>query len=107
MPFLRASASADMAVVEGRYDQATREHCQHSKPTLQATGGGSLDALCQWLDLPRIAVVDVQLLNNCHIPKRPAADALLLDRVGGQGDFCPLADHSGIALGIPVVGGPR
>jgi cobyrinic acid a,c-diamide synthase len=38
--------------------------------------------LCQWLDLPRIAVVDVQNLTKCGLPLRqPKLDGLLLDRV--------------------------
>ena len=51
--FLRSSSSADLAVVEGRYDQAAM--CPHAKSPC----GGSLDTLCEWLDLPRVAIVDV------------------------------------------------
>src|SRR6185436_6363029 len=68
--FLRKAATADLSIVEGRFDQA-----------LTQTIGGSLDQLCEWLDLPRVAIVDVARLENCRLPARPNADALLLDRV--------------------------
>lgn len=102
--FLRSAATADMAVVEGRFDQASNERCGQSKSISQPSPGGSLDTLCNWLALPRLAVVDVQLLNHCHIPLRPTADALLLDRIAGQGDLCRWQTILESLWGIPVVG---
>jgi cobyrinic acid a,c-diamide synthase len=64
-----------------------------------------LDALCEWLDLPRVAVVDVRSLANCHIPRRPAADGLLLDRVKDQADFCRWQTNLESLWGVPVIGG--
>jgi cobyrinic acid a,c-diamide synthase len=91
--FLRATEGAEMAIVEGRFDGA------NSKPS-----GGSLDTLCDWLDLPRLAVVDCSLLNNCRIPQRPAADALLLDRVVCECDFYRWQTVLESLWGIPVIG---
>ncbi|HEY2882092.1 MAG TPA: hypothetical protein VGJ15_06650, partial [Pirellulales bacterium] len=74
-------------------------------PSVAELSGGSLDALCDWLDLPRIAVVDVALVNHCCLPRRPAADRLLLDRVDSQADFCHWQTLLESLWGIPVVGG--
>src|SRR5262245_30958080 len=82
--FLHAAAPADLALVEGLYDQCGgKAGCGGAG----AAVGGSLDALCEWLDLPRIGIVDVRRLSPCQLPKRPAVDRLLLDRVGGACDF--------------------
>jgi cobyrinic acid a,c-diamide synthase len=92
--FLRKAATADLAIVEGRYDQAVRN-----------PQGGSLDTLCDWLDLPRIAIVDVARLNHCQLPERPAADAVLLDRVGCGCDFYHWQTMLQSLWNIPVFGG--
>jgi cobyrinic acid a,c-diamide synthase len=69
----RAAAERDTAIVEGIYDSASTDH----SPTHH-----SLDRLCEWLDLPRMAIVDVRALTSCRFSARPPKiDALLLDRV--------------------------
>jgi len=70
----RAASDRDTAVIEGVFESG--------KPTDRPQPASSLDRLCEWLDLPRIAVVDVRQLaargvSNC--PER--LDGLLLDRV--------------------------
>jgi cobyrinic acid a,c-diamide synthase len=92
--FLRKAATADLAIVEGRYDQAV--------PDQQ---GGSLDTLCDWLDLPRIAIADAALLNNCRLPARPNADALLIDRAASCRDFYRWQTILQSLWNIPVIGG--
>jgi cobyrinic acid a,c-diamide synthase len=94
--FVHGSRSCDLAVVEGRYDVAR---------TPGETGGGSLDELCRWLDLPRVVVLDVAELDACRLPPRPAADALLLDRTNGSAEFARLQTRFESLWGIPVVGG--
>ncbi|MCC7084373.1 MAG: hypothetical protein IT427_05135 [Pirellulales bacterium] len=91
--FLRATEGAEMAIVEGRFDIAAR-------PQL----GGSLDTICEWLDLPRLAVVDCSLLHHCRIPQRPTVDALLLDRIADDGDFYRWQTVLESLWGIPVIG---
>ncbi|HEY2826137.1 MAG TPA: hypothetical protein VGJ04_00935 [Pirellulales bacterium] len=103
--FLRSASAGDLAIVEGKYDQAARQCCDRSKEQREKTAGGSLDLLCEWLDLPRVAVVDVQLITNCHLPGRPAADALLLDRVSGECDFHRWQTILESLWGVPVIGG--
>jgi cobyrinic acid a,c-diamide synthase len=71
----RAVGSHEMAIVEGTFDCAVSTHdlpAPHS----------SLDRLCEWLDLPRVAVVDVRLLAERGLTLRPKRiDGVLLDRV--------------------------
>lgn len=91
--FLRATATADLAIVEGRYDAAAPN-----------SSGGSLDALCDWLDLPRLVVIDCSQLNNCQLPVRPIADGLLLDRFASQSELHHWQTILESLWGIPVVG---
>lgn len=63
----RGSSDAGLAVVDGSY--------------MPAGNGGSLNQLCEWLALPRIAVVDLASLDSCRIPPKPAnLEGILLDR---------------------------
>jgi len=69
----RGATASDTAIVEGAFDAGSDTHNQ---PT------SSLDRLCEWLDLPRLAIVDVRALARQGIARRPGRiDALLLDRV--------------------------
>src|SRR5205085_408117 len=70
----RAASDSDTAVVEGEFDAA--------KASDQSCPASSLDRLCEWLDLPRIAVVDVRQLATRGVSACPARlDGLLLDQV--------------------------
>jgi cobyrinic acid a,c-diamide synthase len=73
---LRATDSADLSIVDGVFDT------RHSLASLKCeTTGGSLDTLCDWLEVPRVAVVDLATIDPCNLPRRPQAlDGLLLDR---------------------------
>jgi len=76
----RAVGSHETAIVEGTFDGARSTH--HSPTDDSTAHHSSLDRLCEWLDLPRVAVVDVRLLAERGLPLRPKRiDALLLDRV--------------------------
>src|SRR6185369_74938 len=59
----RGAGKRDTALVEGSFDIARGQ--ADGKPT------SSLDRLCQWLDLPRVAVVDVRELASRGIRRRP------------------------------------
>jgi cobyrinic acid a,c-diamide synthase len=93
--FDRASQDSDLSIVEGRYD------CSSPSNTL----GGSLDTLCEWLDLPRLVVLDVTLLRGCNLPPRPMADGLLLDRVADRDEFARWQTTLEGLWGVPVLGG--
>ncbi|MEX2186087.1 MAG: hypothetical protein WD875_04800 [Pirellulales bacterium] len=101
--FVHGSRSCDLAVVEGRFDAT---HGGDAGGDLGGNvRGGSLDRLCQWLDLPRVVVLDVADLDACRLPQRPAADALLLDRVGDAAQFARLQTRLESLWGMPVLGG--
>lgn len=74
---LRASHDADLAIVEGRFDVSVGAGNHPQIP-----GGSSLDTLADWLEMPRVAIVDVRSLEECQLPERPTRlDGLILDRV--------------------------
>jgi cobyrinic acid a,c-diamide synthase len=92
--FLRGTESCDLAVVEGSLAPADAEGI-----------GASLPTLCQWLDLPRLAVLDVSRLEDCRWPERPERlDGLLLDRVGSEADFARWSTNLETLWGVPVLG---
>lgn len=93
--FVRGAKLADLALVEGRFGLSEDDGAQ----------GGQLDVLCQWLELPRVAVVDVGQLGPCRLPARPAeVDGLLLDRVPGSEAAAQLAVDFEVLWGVPVLG---
>ena len=64
----RATTERDTAIVAGPFDAPV--------------GGSQLNTLCEWLELPRVAVVDVRALAQRGWAKPPARlDGLLLDRL--------------------------
>lgn len=91
---VHGTASCELALVEGCYDCGRPD----------GVGGSSLDQLCAWLNLPRLAVIDVSLLHHCRLPERPPVDGLLLDRVGDHGQFCRWQTQLESLWGIPVLG---
>lgn len=71
--FAFGAAHADLAIVEGRFDDEGR-------------GSGSLSRLCRWLSIPRIAVLDASQPWSCDAPRRLREfDAVFLDRVPDAG----------------------
>ncbi len=92
--FLRGSRCADIAVVDGLFDVA-RERWP---------SGGSLDTLCEWLDLPRLGIVNAQRIETCLLPRVPQGlDGLILDQVSGVRELCHLQTLLESCYGIPVV----
>lgn len=69
----------EIGLVWGAYDQATSASAAAAPAADDRTS--SLDILCQWLDLPRVVVLDVSRLDPGRLPRRPSfAAGLLLDR---------------------------
>jgi cobyrinic acid a,c-diamide synthase len=82
---------ADLAVVEG---------------TFGATTGGSLDLLCDWLDLPRWMVADASSADSCRFAPRPEkVDGVFLYGLRDRGHFVREAFRWEILWGVPVLGG--
>jgi cobyrinic acid a,c-diamide synthase len=104
----RVAPTADVAVVEGVYPAGACNWCacRSSPVEVGQLFGGSLDALCDWLDLPRIVVLDVARLSDCCLPQRPQrVDAVLLDRVADARDLSRWQTILESLWGIPVIGG--
>ncbi len=94
--FVLGCRSSDLAIVEGRWRSALRG---------DAIEGGSLERLCGWLDLPRLAIVDARLLSKCQLPDRPEGlDALLLDRVVDAAELSMLQTQFEAIWKVPVLG---
>jgi cobyrinic acid a,c-diamide synthase len=53
--FSSGAADGDLAVIDGAFGRPRRRY----------------EALCRWLHLPKLAVVDVQQLDACNLPARP------------------------------------
>lgn len=94
--FLRGTRGCDFALVEGRFLPPAAGRCQP---------GGLLETLCDWLDLPALAVLDVSRSCLCRLPSRPVrADGLLLDGLVGD-EFVQTSTELEALWGIPVLGG--
>jgi cobyrinic acid a,c-diamide synthase len=92
--FVRGAGGSELAIIEGPFDAAVPF----------GGGGSSLDTLCQWLDLPRLVVLDTTRMDEGHLPARPQADALILDRITSAAEHRRLSTSLESLWGIPVVG---
>lgn len=71
--FCFGSQGSDLSIVVGSYSGHKVE---------QRPNGGTLDALCHWLELPRVVVLDVSQIGPCQLPRIPSETlAVLLDGV--------------------------
>lgn len=92
--FVYGARAADLAVVEGPF-----------RPAEEDVIGGQIEPLCQWLDLPRVIVLDVGRLESCRLPEVPPDTAgLLLDGVRDTRHFANLATNLESVLHAPVLG---
>ncbi len=92
---LRGTTEGRLAAVEGEFAPAVMG---------QAPAGGQFEPLCDWLDLPRLAVVDVSQLTRCRVPERPNVDGLLLDRVVSDAELYRAQTLLESLWRIPVLG---
>lgn len=94
--YVRGSRKRDLSIIEGRF--ATRRET--------SVRGGSLEQLCEWLHLPRVAVLDVERMGHCQLPRLPEkTDAILLDRVKHLDALFYHQTKLEALYGIPVLGG--
>ena len=92
--FLRIARQSDLAIVEGDLS-----------PLPAAQPGGQLQALCDWLALPRLGVWHVRGLADHHLPtRRPVVDALILDGITSSHQLYHLQTTIETLWGIPVLG---
>src|SRR5688500_5942872 len=97
----RTSQHSELAVVEGQFSASGQLACDE----VGARNGSELTTLCDWLDLPRVAIVDVSQLGACRLPPRPERlDGLLLDRVGDPVDAARWQTNLEALWKVPVLG---
>jgi len=93
--FEHGMSDCHLAMIEGAFDLATKNQAS----------GGSLDSLCDRMSCPRIAAIDLSLMDGCRIPRRPEQlDGLLLARA--RSDEHALAVQATLEplWGVPVLG---
>ena len=75
----RATRSAGVSIVEGEFD-CSLHRTPSDRTDPPAARASSLDTLCNWLELPRIALVDLSSLDPCNLPRQPQRlEAIFLD----------------------------
>jgi len=93
--FFYGAADADLALVLGAFDEPRRG---------RSSAGGTLGTLCDWLGLPRLAVLDVSQIKTCCLPDLPdGVVGLLLDRVAAV-DLAGVQTTLEALWGVPVLG---
>lgn len=92
---LAGSGRSDLAWIEGPFDAA--------RGSKERPCGGSLDQLADWLKLARIVVLNLESLDNCRLPERPMADALVLDGYADSVEYSRWRTTLESLWGIPVV----
>lgn len=94
--FVRGCANCELALVEGTYNGDT---------TRCSVADSNFEAICEWLDLPRLAVVDARMLSACRLPPRPSKlDGVLLDRVRDAAELGQLQTQFEALWKVPVFG---
>ena len=91
--FLRGVGSADLAVIHGEFGD-------------RASGcpAGRLETLCEWLDLPRLVVLDLARLGDSLPAPPPQVDGVLLDRVENSAQLAQTAIRIETQWEVPVLG---
>jgi cobyrinic acid a,c-diamide synthase len=93
--FVRGCRNCDISLVEGSFVESIH----------QQEPASDFVTLCNWLDLPRLAIVDVRLLSACHLPERPAGlVGVLLDGVSDPTQRCHMQTLLEALWKVPVLG---
>lgn len=93
--FQHGARTADIAVIEGVYDAGRSD---------KQVGGGSFDTVCDWLDAPRLAVLDATRLRRGFGAERPQrVDGVLIDKVRDNEEACRLQTMVEALWGVPVL----
>lgn len=79
--------------------------CPTDRPTAKNTQGRNFTTLCQWLDLPRLGIVDARRLQLCRQQRLPAAfDGLILDGIENLRHAMSLQTELEALWRVPVLG---
>ncbi|HEV3025123.1 MAG TPA: hypothetical protein VGX76_21780, partial [Pirellulales bacterium] len=100
--FVHGTGTSNLALVEGSFEPQTWSTAIGSK---RGSPQGRLDKLCDWLDLPRLIVLDASRFVNCALPQRPdQVDGVFLDHVGRPADLYRLQATLEALWDVPVLG---
>jgi cobyrinic acid a,c-diamide synthase len=100
---VRSVAASELAIVEGQFTGFDGRAVQNL--SIASPVSSSLDTLCEWLDLPRVAIVDVSSLSLCQLPLAASHfDGILLDRVKDAASLAYWQTQLEALYGAPVVG---
>ncbi|HEV3004331.1 MAG TPA: hypothetical protein VGX78_07705 [Pirellulales bacterium] len=114
--FVHGTGTSNLALVEGHFEPQTlptaecraEQECRPEKAPIGSRRGspqGRLDKLCDWLDLPRLVVLDASRFVNCALPQRPdQVDGVFLDHVGMPADLYRLQATLEALWDVPVLG---
>ncbi len=91
--FVRGANTADLAVVEGEFQDRSGGFSE-----------GRLERLCEWLDLPRLAVLDASRLGDALPGPPPQTDGVLIDCVEGSPQLARLILQIETQWEVPVLG---
>ncbi len=93
--FCHGARCTDIGLIDGQFDTAVSGRL----------AGGSLDTLCEWLDLPRVAVVNADRLELCRQPTMPlGVEGILVDNVSDIESLCRVQTSLEAYYGVPVLG---
>jgi cobyrinic acid a,c-diamide synthase len=97
--FRHGARTSDLAVIDGVFDTARSDVAEGGR--LQ---GGSFDTVCDWLDAPRLAVLDAASFRQGFGPPRPEKlDGVLIDKVCDSAEACRLQTTIEALWGVPVL----
>ena len=97
---LRAANDAEISVIEGDF-------CPPATSMSGSPGAteSNLSTLSDWLEAPRIAIVDLNSVDPCRLPNRPERlDALLLDQAIDARHAAHWQTNLEALWGVPVLG---
>lgn len=94
--FQKGMSDCHLGLIEGAFDAAT-DSSSHF--------GGSLDVLCDRLGSPRLAALDLSLMDGCRIPSRPLhLDGVLFARARNDEHALQCQATIESLWGVPVLG---
>ncbi len=101
--FAHGASDADIAVVDGAF---RGPNIKEADSRNGYSDQGDFDAICDWLDLSRVAVVDASVLDSCVLPKLPSnCDAFLLDGACSRRHLTEMQTNLEALFGVPMLGG--
>ena len=99
---LRAAADSEVAVIEGDFGPPG---IACPSDLISPANPSNLSTLSDWLNAPRIAIVQLDSLDPCRLPRRPERlDALLLDQAIDARHAAHWQTNLEAHWGVPVLG---